>query len=400
MSSTSNETGDVQDRMMGSVPGVPALGRGPVPDGGFSRHEYDHPAAGWGAARSVGRVLEERGTPVEGVRGMLVMNHEDGGFDCPGCAWPDDPTGLRLDICENGIKHMTWELARDTVGGDFFAAHTVSELAAWTDYDLENAGRLAEPMCYDAATDKYVPITWEDAFELAGTTLRGLASPNEAAFYTSGRLSNEATFLYQLWAREFGTNNLPDCSNMCHEASGRALTAAIGSGKGTVDLLDWEQADAIWLMGDNAATNAPRMLTYLAEADRRGAQLVHINPLIEAASRRTIVPHEFADMATFRSTKIGTMNMQVRIGGDMALMRGVAKAVFEAAAADPGVLDGEFLEQFHPRPGGVPRAVRGNVVGRARAGLRRGRSGDPAAGRFVHRVRAGDHRLVPGRHPA
>ena len=125
---------------------------------------------------------------------------------------------------------MTWELARDTVGRDFFAAHTVSELAAWTDYDLENAGRLAEPMCYDAASDKYVPITWEDAFELAGAALRGLASPDEAAFYTSGRLSNEATFLYQLWAREFGTNNLPDCSNMCHEASGRALTAAIGSG--------------------------------------------------------------------------------------------------------------------------------------------------------------------------
>jgi len=237
------------------------------------------------------------------------MNHEDGGFDCPGCAWPDDPSGLRLDICESGIKHVTWELTRDVVGRDFFAAHTVSELADWTDYDLENAGRLAEPVYYHAATDKYVPITWEDAFELVGTALRGLASPNEAAFYTSGRLSNEATFLYQLWVREFGTNNLPDCSNMCHEASGRALTAALGTGKGTVDLIDWEQADAIWLMGDNAASNAPRMMTWLAEADRRGAQLVHINPLIEAASRRTIVPHEFADMATFHSTKIGTMNV-------------------------------------------------------------------------------------------
>ncbi len=346
MSLTNDETSGAQDRMMGSVPGVTALGRGPIPDGGFSRHPYDDPAAGWGAAKSVGHVLEKRGMPVEGVRAMFVMNHEDGGFDCPGCAWPDDPSGLRLDLCENGIKHVTWELARDTVGRDFFAAHTISELAAWTDYDLENAGRLAEPMYYDAAADKYVPITWEDAFELVGTTLRGLASPNEAAFYTSGRLSNEATFLYQLWAREFGTNNLPDCSNMCHEASGRALTAAIGSGKGTVDLLDWEQADAIWLMGDNAATNAPRMLTWMAEADRRGAALVHINPLIEAASRRTIVPHEFVDMATFHTTKIGTMTVQVRIGGDMALMRGVAKAVFEAAAADPGVLDGEFLESF------------------------------------------------------
>jgi molybdopterin-dependent oxidoreductase alpha subunit len=321
------------------------LGRGPAPDGTFSRHDYHHPAAGWGAARSVGRVLEERGTPVEGVRALFVMNHEDGGFDCPGCAWPDDPSGLRLDICESGVKHVTWELTREQVGREFFAAHTVSELAGWTDYDLEAAGRLSEPVRYDPASDRYVPVSWEDAFELAGRVLRGLGSPHQAAFYTSGRLSNEATFLYQLWVREFGTNNLPDCSNMCHEASGRALTAAIGSGKGTVDLADWEQADAIWLMGDNAATNAPRMLTWLAEADRRGAELVHINPLIEAASRRTIVPYEFADMATFRATKIGTRNVQVRIGGDMALLRGVAKVVFETAAVNLAVLDGEFLDQ-------------------------------------------------------
>jgi molybdopterin-dependent oxidoreductase alpha subunit len=146
--------------------------------------------------------------------------------------------------------------------------------------------------------------------------------------------------------REFGTNNLPDCSNMCHEASGRAMTAAIGSGKGTVDVNDWEQADAIWLIGDNAASNAPRMLTLLAEADRRGAQLVHVNPLLEAASRRTIVPHELVDMATFRTTEIGTLNVQPRIGGDMALLRGVAKAVFEAAAADAEVLDRVFIEQY------------------------------------------------------
>jgi anaerobic selenocysteine-containing dehydrogenase len=147
-------------------------------------------------------------------------------------------------------------------------------------------------------------------------------------------------------SREFGTNNLPDCSNMCHESSGRALTASIGTGKGTVDLGDWEKADAIWLMGDNAASNAPRMMTWLAEADRRGTKLVHINPLLEAASRRTIVPHEFIDMATFRSTKIGTRNVQVRIGGDMALMRGVAKVLFKRAAVNPEVIDGEFLERY------------------------------------------------------
>jgi molybdopterin-dependent oxidoreductase alpha subunit len=332
--------------MLGDVPGELALGRGPAPDGGYSRHEYDHPAAGWGAAESVGRVLERAGEPIEGFRALFVMNHEAGGFDCPGCAWPDDPNGLHLDLCENGVKHVTWELERAKADSGFFAAHTVSELAGWSDYDLEAVGRLAEPLSYNPATDKYEPISWQDAFALVGDTLRGLASPDHACFYTSGRLSNEATFLYQLWVREFGTNNLPDCSNMCHEASGRAMTAALGTGKGTVDLRDWELADAIWVMGDNAASNAPRMLTWLAEADRRGAQLIHINPLIEAGSRRTIVPHEFEDMATFHTTSVGTMSVQVRIGGDMALLRGVAKAVFEAAEKNPEVLDRDFIERY------------------------------------------------------
>jgi molybdopterin-dependent oxidoreductase alpha subunit len=331
--------------MMGAVRAAAAVGRGPVGHGPYARHEYHHPAAGWGAARSVGRVLEHAPEPVEGIRAMVVMNHENGGFDCPGCAWPDDPTGLRLDICENGVKHVTWEMAPAKADRAFFAAHTVRELSGWTDHDLEAVGRLAEPMSYDPDTDRYSPIAWEDAFALVGETLRGLNSPHQAAFYTSGRLSNEATFLYQLWVREFGTNNLPDCSNMCHEASGRALTAAIGTGKGTVDLGDWEAADAIWLMGDNAATNAPRMLTWLAEAERRGAALVHINPLTEAASRRTIVPHEFVDMATFHATRIGTMSVPVRIGGDLALLRGVAKVVLETAQTDPDVLDRDFIEQ-------------------------------------------------------
>ena len=337
---------DAEQRMLGAVPGEPAAGRGPTQKGTHSRHEYHHPAAGWGAARSVAHVLRRAGEPIEGVRALLVMNQENGGFDCPGCAWPDDPSGLKLDICENGIKHVTWELQPAKADRDFFAAHTVGELSGWSDYDLEAVGRLAEPMSYDPATDKYEPISWEDAFALVGDSLRALESPHQASFYTSGRLSNEATFLYQLWVRELGTNNLPDCSNMCHEASGRAMTAALVTGKGTVDLADWEQADAIWLMGDNAASNAPRMLTWLAEADRRGAQLVHINPLVEAASRRTIVPHELVDMATFHTTEVGTMAVQVKIGGDMALLRGVAKAVLEAAEQAPVVLDQEFIEQY------------------------------------------------------
>jgi molybdopterin-dependent oxidoreductase alpha subunit len=335
---------DREQAMLAASPGAPAVGRGPVTDESFTSHEYEHPAAGWGAARSVSKVLERAGEPLEGMRALLTMNQEDGGFDCPGCAWPDDPSGLRLDICENGAKHVTWELAPEHVDGEFFAAHTVAELDGWTDYDLEAAGRLAEPLSYDEATDTYRPIPWADAFALVGDTLRGLAGPDEACFYTSGRLSNEATFLYQLWVREFGTNNLPDCSNMCHEASGRALTAAIGTGKGTVTLEDWEVADAIILLGDNAATNAPRMLTWLAEADRRGAALIHVNPLIEAASRRTIVPHEFVDMATFHTTSTGTLNAQVRIGGDFALLRGVAKGVLEKERTEPGAIDRDFLD--------------------------------------------------------
>jgi molybdopterin-dependent oxidoreductase alpha subunit len=382
------------ERMLGAVSGAAALGRGPVPDGGFSRHDYDHPAAGWGAARSVAKVIAEAGDPIDGFRSLFVMNHENGGFDCPGCAWPDDPSGLRLDICESGVKHATWELTPKHVDREFFAAHTVGELAGWTDYDLEAQGRLAEPMIYDATADTYVPVSWERAFAVVGDALRGLESPDQAAFYTSGRLSNEATFLYQLWVREFGTNNLPDCSNMCHEASGRALTAAIGSGKGTVDLGDWEQADAIILIGENAATNAPRMLTWLAEAERRGAQLVHINPLLEAASRRTIVPHELVDMATFQATKIGTMNVQVRIGGDLALLRGVAKAVFEKAAADPELLDGAFIEHY---TGGFEE-YRALCEAASWAELARDSGVEEQAIRELARVPgfgAGDHRVVP-----
>ncbi|MFF0465331.1 FdhF/YdeP family oxidoreductase [Streptomyces mexicanus] len=321
-------------------------GDGPAGDKRPSHRSYHHPAAGWGAAKSVGRVLIRERALFDGPRAILKMNHENGGFDCPGCAWPDDTKGLKLDICENGIKHVTWEMTSKRVGADFFARHTVSELSEWSDFALEDQGRLTEPLVYDQASDRYVPITWQDAFDLVGRELRSLDSPDEAAFYTSGRLSNEATFLYQLMAREFGTNNLPDCSNMCHEASGRALTAALGTGKGTADLKDWETADALFVMGVNAASNAPRMLTALAEAYRRGAQIVHVNPLVEAAATSTIVPHEFTDMALFKATRTSTLNLQVRAGGDMALMRGIAKAVLEESRTDPKALDKEFIERY------------------------------------------------------
>ncbi|MFZ3566270.1 FdhF/YdeP family oxidoreductase [Streptomyces sp. BH097] len=318
---------------------------GPEPEGRPDFSQYHHPAAGWGAAKSVTRFLVRERELLDGPRAILKMNHENGGFDCPGCAWPDDRKGLHLDICENGIKHVSWEMTRKRVGKEFFAQHSVSELSQWSDFALEDQGRLTGPMSYDPESDHYVPISWKDAFELVGSTLRGLDNPNQASFYTSGRLGNEATFLYQLWAREFGTNNLPDCSNMCHEASGRALQASLGTGKGTCDLADWESTDALFIMGVNAASNAPRMLTALAEAYARGAQVVHVNPLVEAAATRTIIPHDFKDMALNKATRTSTLNLQVRIGGDMAFLRGIAKAVLEQSASDPKALDREFIDR-------------------------------------------------------
>ncbi|QKT07182.1 FdhF/YdeP family oxidoreductase [Gordonia sp. X0973] len=332
-------------RPRGLLPDVPRQGGfGPVVDRAWASEPYHHAAASWGAAESVGKILLKQREIVRGTHSMFVMNHPNG-FDCPGCAWPDDKS-LTLDFCENGVKHVTWEMTPKRVHPDFFANHTVTELAGWTDYELEDQGRLTEPMVYDQESDKYVPIQWQAAFDMIGAQLRSLDDPNQATFYTSGRLSNEATFLYQLMVREYGTNNLPDCSNMCHEASGRALQAAIGSGKGTCDLADWEEADALFIMGANAASNAPRMLTALADATRRGARVVHINPLVEAGATKTIVPHEVVDMALFKATSVSNMNIQVRPGGDLALLRGIAKVVIEAGQTDPTVMDADFLAEF------------------------------------------------------
>lgn len=344
--SASRLPGEGAEVLLGQgTPESAAPGCGPG-EGRPKKRDYHHPAAGWGAAMSVSKVLLQRRELLEGPQVIVRMNHENGGFDCPGCAWPDDRKGLRLDICENGIKHSTWEMDPKRVGPDFFAAHSVTELLTWSDFALEDAGRLTQPMVYDPQSDHYVPIEWDRAFALIGETLRGLDSPNQASFYTSGRLGNEATFLYQWFVREFGTNNFPDCSNMCQEASGVALLTSLGTGKGTVDLVDWEEADALIIMGVNAATNAPRMLTALVEAHRRGAQIVHINPLIEAAATRTIVPHEMLDMALFRATDISTMNIQPRTGGDFALIRGVAKALLETAKDDPAAIDELFIERY------------------------------------------------------
>lgn len=313
----------------------------------YSQKDYTHPAAAWGAALSVGRVLVEQNAIVDGVSAIFQMNHENGGYDCPGCAWPDDRKGLKMDICENGIKHVTWEMTKKRVGPEFFAKHSVTELMSWSEFELENEGRLTEPMVYNAKTDHYEPISWDAAFALIGKHLKALSSPNEASFYTSGRLSNEATFLYQLFAREFGTNNLPDCSNMCHEASGRALKASIGTGKGTVDLDDWHKADAIFVIGVNAATNAPRMLTALGEGVKeRDMKIVHINPLIEVAATTAITPHDIMDMLLFKATKTSSLNLQPRIGGDLAVMRGIGKYLLEQSVSDETLLNRTFIDTY------------------------------------------------------
>ncbi|MEM6728122.1 MAG: molybdopterin-dependent oxidoreductase, partial [Pseudomonadota bacterium] len=201
-------------------------------------------AGGWGALKSVARQLRNSGAPVSGAKTLLSLNQADG-FDCPGCAWGDPEHGSSFEFCENGVKAVTWEATRARVPPEFFAAHTVSELRAWSDHDLEHQGRLTHPMRYNAATDRYEEVSWDDAFAGIAAGLNALDDPNAAEFYTSGRASNEAAFLYQTFVRLFGTNNFPDCSNMCHEASGVALTEAIGIGKGTIHLEDFDDCDLV-----------------------------------------------------------------------------------------------------------------------------------------------------------
>ncbi|WP_343245723.1 molybdopterin-dependent oxidoreductase, partial [Streptomyces sp. SID4985] len=332
-----------QERAAADQPLEPRVG--PVPKGPPVSKPYTHPAAGWGAAKAVTEVLIDEREVVLGSLEMLKMNQEDsGGFDCPGCAWPDTK-GLALDLCENGIKHTTWEMTRKRVTREFFASHSVTSLFDWNDHDLEAEGRLTEPMVYDPKTDHYVPIGWADAFKLFGDSVRALESPDQAAYYTSGRLGNEASFLYQLMARELGTNNQPDCANMCTEAGSRAMLASLGTGKGTVDLKDWEATDAVFVVGINAASNAPRMLTPLAQLYRKGKKVVHINPQVEAGATRTIIPHEILAMATFHATPTSNLNIQPRSAGDMALMRGIAKATLERAESDEHAIDRQFLER-------------------------------------------------------
>lgn len=305
---------------------------------------YTRPAGGWGAAAATAKVLIEQSVITKGSKALLSMN-QPGGFKCPSCAFPDPDERKTLEFCENGAKALAHEATRARIGREFFEQNTVSALMAQSDYWLEMQGRLTEPMRYDAATDRYLPCSWQDAFELIGQHLRALDSPHEAEFYTSGRTPNEAAFLYSIFVREFGTNNFPDCSNMCHEPTSRGLPPALGAGKGTVVLDDFAHAEAIFVMGQNTGTNSPRMMTNLVEARKRGVPIVAVNPMPERALMRFTEPQDVVQMATFGSTPIASEFVHIKIGGDLALLKGMMKVMFEREAAGEAVLDREFIAE-------------------------------------------------------
>ncbi|MFG0409180.1 FdhF/YdeP family oxidoreductase [Pseudomonas sp. FYR_11] len=311
--------------------------------------DYKGAAAGWGALKSVTKSWLGSDNAFKNLRAMLKTN-QNGGFDCPGCAWGESPESDMVKFCENGAKAVNWEATGRSVDPVFFAKYSVSALKQQTDYWLEYQGRLTHPMRYDAATDHYVETTWAEAFELVARHLRALQSPDEAEFYTSGRASNEAAFLYQLFVRAYGTNNFPDCSNMCHEASGSGMSETLGVGKGTVVFHDLELADAIFVIGQNPGTNHPRMLEPLREAVKRGAQVVCFNPLKERGLERFQHPQHPFEMLSNGSEPTSSAYFRPALGGDMAAMRGIAKFLLQwereaQAKGEPPVFDHAFIAE-------------------------------------------------------
>ncbi|MEP7149396.1 MAG: FdhF/YdeP family oxidoreductase [Acidobacteriota bacterium] len=292
---------------------------------------------------------------VRGTRALLKLNQK-GGIDCQSCAWPDpDEKRTIAEFCESGAKALADEGTTKRVTSEFFARHSVAELAERDDHWLNSQGRLTEPVVLRKASTHYEPISWDDAFALIAGELNSLASPDEAIFYTSGRTSNEAAFLYQLFVRQFGTNNLPDCSNMCHESSGVALSESIGLGKATVRLSDFNETDLVIVIGQNPGTNAPRMMSSLQDAKRKGAKMIAINPLPEAGLLNFVNPNpqhyrnplKFpVAMLTNKSTHLADLHLPLRIGGDMAVLKGMMKVMLERERSAPGtVFDQKFITE-------------------------------------------------------
>ncbi len=307
-------------------------------------HEKSYAAGVPAVLVSLRRGVEQMGV-VRTARTLARLNQR-AGFDCPGCAWPETPGHRKhAEFCENGAKAVAEEATTRRVGPEFFANHTVAELLEHTDYWLGQQGRLTHPMVLRPGATHYEPIDWDAAFALIADELRALDSPDAAAFYTSGRTSNEAAFLYQLLIRCFGTNNLPDCSNMCHESSGTALQESIGIGKGSVSVPDLEDADLILIAGQNPGTNHPRMLSVLEKAKANGAKVIAINPLPEAGLLRFKDPQKVHGVIG-DGVAIVDEFLQIRIGGDQALFQGLAKLLLEAEGRNPGtVLDRAFIAE-------------------------------------------------------
>ena len=299
-------------------------------------------AAGLAAVVTSGRIALTQMGPVRTARTLLRVNQRQG-FDCPGCAWPEPDHRSPFEFCENGAKAVAEEATTRRVTRDLFASHTLDQLRAHSDHWLGQQGRLTEPMWLAPGADRYEPISWDAAFALMARTLRDLDHPDQAAFYTSGRTSNEAAFLYQLFVRALGTNNLPDCSNLCHESSGAALSETIGVGKGSVSLDDIHQADLILVVGQNPGTNHPRMLTALERAKRNGARIIAVNPLPEAGLMAFANPQRPRGLLGV-ATPLADLFLQVRLNGDLALFQALNRLLVERDAGQPGAIDHAFVD--------------------------------------------------------
>lgn len=290
-----------------------------------------NPAGGWGSIKEVATYLIREGAPLAAGKALLKQNKPDG-FACVSCAWAKPEHSHTAEFCENGAKATAWELTSKRAPPDFFARHTLTELRTWTDFALEQTGRLTRPLRWDAASDRYVEVGWQQAFDAIGSELRALRAedPKSVAFYTSGRASLETSYMYQLLARLYGNNNLPDSSNMCHESTSVALPQTIGVPVGTVWLDDFEHTDAIFFFGQNPGINSPRMLHQLQDARRRGVPIVSFNPLKERGLVSFANPQSVAEMLTPLETAISTQYLQLRIGGDIAAISGMCKAILQA----------------------------------------------------------------------
>jgi molybdopterin-dependent oxidoreductase alpha subunit len=310
---------------------------------------YEGPAGGWGSLKSVANILHREHPPLVSTTHQLLRQNKPKGFACVSCAWAKPAHPHPFEFCENGAKATAWELTNGRATPEFFAAHTIAELQTWSDYQLEQAGRLTHPMRYDAASDTYVAVEWDDAFRDIGKQLQQF-DPDSVVFYSSGRASLETSYMYALFARMFGTNNLPDSSNMCHETTGAALRKSIGSPVGTVVLDDFEKTDAMFFFGHNTGSNSPRMLHELQRASKRGVPIVTFNPLRERGLERFTNPQNPIEMLTGSETRISCQYHQVKTGGDIAAIMGMCKEVIEMddAAIHNGasrVLDHEFIAQ-------------------------------------------------------